>query len=254
MPSPSNIVAYSDWFKDWFNHPAHLKLYVHRSLEEAELTINTLLKFITVNAPHPKALDIACGSGRHAIALAERGFQVTANDLSSTLLAEAQKFAQEKQLTMTFTQTDMREIAFENDFDLIVQLFTSFGYFESDFEDKMVLHNIARALKPDGWYVLDFLNEFVVRRTLQPESHRILNGLEVLEQRRIVGNRVIKHITLNEERKTHHFVESVRLYSREELTAMLCEVGFRIHRLLGDYHGKAFLPEVSPRLIFIAQK
>jgi 2-polyprenyl-3-methyl-5-hydroxy-6-metoxy-1,4-benzoquinol methylase len=231
-----------------------LKLYAHRSLEEAEQTIATLLKFITLTTHTPKALDIACGSGRHAVALAENGFQVTANDLSSTLLAEAKKLAESKNLTLTFTQIDMREIAFEEEFDVIVQLFTSFGYFENDDEDKIVLQNVARALKPGGWYMLDFLNEHLVRNTLQPESRRTLDTLDVFEQRMIFGERVVKSITLRENGETHRFIESVRLYSKEELTAMLTAVGLRVHHYLGDYHGAEFHQETSPRLILIAQK
>jgi 2-polyprenyl-3-methyl-5-hydroxy-6-metoxy-1,4-benzoquinol methylase len=254
MFSPSDVAVHSDWFKAWFNHPAYLKLYAHRSLEEAEQTIATLLKFITLTTHTPKALDIACGSGRHAVALAENGFQVTANDLSSTLLAEAKKLAESKNLTLTFTQIDMREIAFEEEFDVIVQLFTSFGYFENDDEDKIVLQNVARALKPGGWYVLDFLNEHLVRNTLQPESRRTLDTLDVFEQRMIFGERVVKSITLRENGETHRFIESVRLYSKEELTAMLTAVGLRLHHYLGDYHGAEFHQETSPRLILIAQK
>lgn len=254
MFSPSDVAVHSDWFKAWFNHPAYLKLYAHRSLEEAEQTIATLLKFITLTTHTPKALDIACGSGRHAVALAENGFQVTANDLSSTLLAEAKKLAESKNLTLTFTQIDMREIAFEEEFDVIVQLFTSFGYFENDDEDKIVLQNVARALKPGGWYVLDFLNEHLVRNTLQPESRRTLDTLDVFEQRMIFGERVVKSITLRENGETHRFIESVRLYSKEKLTAMLTAVGLRVHHYLGDYHGAEFHQETSPRLILIAQK
>lgn len=254
MSSPSDVSVHSDWFKAWFNHPAYLKLYAHRSLEEAEQTIDTLLKFIRITTHNPKALDIACGSGRHAVALAEHGFEVTANDLSSMLLAEARKLSEEKRLTLTFTQIDMRNIAFENDFDLIVQLFTSFGYFENGDEDKIVLTNVARALKPGGWYVLDFLNERRLRKTLQQESRRTLGELNVHEQRMIFGERVVKSITLAENNQTHRFMECVRLYSKEDLTAMLNTVGLRVQHCLGDYHGAVFMPDISPRLILIAQK
>ncbi len=252
--SPADVAVHSDWFKAWFNHPAYLKLYAHRSLEEAEQTIATLLKFITIESPNPKALDIACGSGRHAVALARHGFKVTANDLSSTLLAEAQKLAESRNLSLTFTRIDMREITFEQEFDLIVQLFTSFGYFENDDEDKVVLQRVARALKPNGWYVLDFLNEHLVRNTLQPETRRTLGELDVLEQRMLFGERVVKSITLCENGITHRFIESVRLYSQAELTAMLNAVGLCVHHYLGDYDGGAFERHASPRLILIAQK
>lgn len=252
--SPSDIAVHSDWFKSWFNHPAYLKLYAHRTLEEAERTIQTLLRFASIASPRPKALDIACGSGRHAVALAENGFDVVANDLSATLLGEARKLAAQKNLSLTFSQTDMREIAFEEEFDLIVQLFTSFGYFENDDDDVIVLKNVARALKPNGWYALDFLNARYVQTHLQPETRRSLDGMEILEQRVIFGERVVKSITLTENGQAHHFIESVRLYSPDNLSEMLRNVGLRPHCELGDYDGRPFNLDASPRFILIAQK
>jgi hypothetical protein len=98
------------------------------------------------------------------------------------------------------------------------------------------------------------LNEHLVRNTLQPESRRTLDTLDVFEQRMIFGERVVKSITLRENGETHRFIESVRLYSKEKLTAMLTAVGLRVHHYLGDYHGAEFHQETSPRLILIAQK
>ncbi|MCS6988157.1 MAG: class I SAM-dependent methyltransferase [Chloroherpetonaceae bacterium] len=254
MFSPSDVAVHSDWFKEWFNHPAYLKLYAHRSLEEAERTVAMLLEVITIDSRPPRALDVACGSGRHAVALAENGFEVTANDLSESLLAEARKLAAKKNVALRFARYDMRDLPFENEFDLVVQLFTSFGYFERDDDDRLTLRCVARALKPKGWYVLDFFNANYVRKRLQPETRRTIDGLDILEQRIIFGERVVKSITIAENGRAHRFIESVRLYSADELSEMLAEAGFQIRHRFGDYRGEPFDMESSPRLILIAQK
>jgi hypothetical protein len=96
-----------------FNHPAYLKLYAHRSLEEAEQTIATLLKFISVQKPNPKALDIACGSGRHAVALAEKRISSNSKRPFFNAPCRSKKSWQSRKISrLPFTHTDMREIAF----------------------------------------------------------------------------------------------------------------------------------------------
>lgn len=254
MLSPAEVSVHSDWFKHWFNHPAYLKLYAHRSLEEAERFIARLLDAVEIETPSPKALDVACGSGRHAVALAERGFEVVANDISTTLLNEAKRLAKRKNVSMRLTRYDMRELPFANEFELVVQLFTSFGYFENEDDDALVLRHVARALKPNGWYVLDFFNADFVRKNLRPETRRAIDGIDVIERRVIFGERVVKSIVISENGKRHRFIESVRLYSADELSEMLRAVGLRTRHCFGDYDGAPFELESSPRVIFIAQK
>lgn len=245
-----------EWFVLWFNNPIYLKLYEHRNFKEAEKTVETILRYANLQtAPASlKALDIACGAGRHAVALAQKGFSVTANDLSPLLLQEARRLAERHHVSLDFSQKDMREIDFEREFDLVVQLFTSFGYFENPDDDKRVLQNVYRALKSGGVYVLDFFNANDVRRNYKPLTKRIVEGMHISEERKIVGDFIKKIITLSENGNLRRFAESVRLYTYVELAEMLNAAGFRVTRVLGDYDGAPFDPETSPRAMLFAEK
>jgi len=250
----------SNWFVSWFNNPTYLKLYQHRSKTEAVQTVNTILDMTGLSrALHTSlfplsALDIACGAGRHAIELAAHGFAVTANDLSSFLINEARQAAQKSGTQLHFTGCDMRDIDYIDNFHLIVQLFTSFGYFENPDDDRHVLRKIHLALKDNGWYVLDFLNKNYTEAHLNPKSVKEFDDLTVTEERAIKNNRVEKHITIDEHGQQFSFMESVRLYSKPELETMLREAGFSIEHVLGDYDGSPFHPKHAKRLIFFARK
>ena len=139
----------SHWFETWFNHPLYLEVYRHRDQEEAARCIRTILSVSGLEIKDPASisvLDIACGAGRHAIELARLGFCVTGNDLSPFLLEEARKEAITCSLQLELSCCDMRHIPGSGLFDLVVQLFTSFGYFDLKEDDRVVLGKVYRAL------------------------------------------------------------------------------------------------------------
>lgn len=249
-----------EWFVSWFRNPAYLKLYQHRSQDEAKQTVQMIVNAAGLRPTADEkseplsVLDIACGAGRHAIELAKQGFSVTANDLSPFLLKEMDALAKAQRVNVSLSQCDMREIGFKEAFDLVVQLFSSFGYFQDQEDEERVITNVYRALKPGGWYVLDFFNSNYVRKNLNPFSAREIDGINVLEERRIQNDRVEKMIALNENGQISRFKESVRLYSYEELELMVAEAGFEICKVLGNYNAEQFCPLTSPRVIIVARK
>jgi SAM-dependent methyltransferase len=247
--------APDDWFEEWFNTDFYRKIYSHRDLEEAEACIDLILRSVELprGVEAPTALDLACGPGRHAIAMAWRGLDVTAVDLAENLLAHARSEAARANVTVEFLRYDMREIPFVDRFDLAVQLFTSFGYFETDEEDLRVLGNVRRALHPGGYYALDLINAESLRRTLVPRSERDLEGVRIVEEREIAGRRVIKRITIESENQQRHFMESVRLYSPEEIAHLLVTAGFTPVQWFGDYYGAEFDAENSKRMLVISR-
>jgi SAM-dependent methyltransferase len=147
----------------------------------------------------------------------------------------------------------MREIPFVDRFDLAVQLFTSFGYFESQEEDELVLRRVRRALREGGYYALDIINESSLRRTLVPRSTREVDGITVVEERRIENRRVIKEISIDGHGHALHYHESVRLYSPDEIDGMLRRSGFEPVRWFGGYRGEPFDPERSQRMLVISR-
>lgn len=252
--SPSRDNLSREWFEDWFNHPLYLKVYHHRDNAEAELCVETILK-ITGTPPDGRVLDIACGAGRHAIAFARRGFNVTANDLSCFLLDTAKNEAREKGLGIGFSCSDMRSINLGQRFDLIVQLFSSFGYFETDQEDRSVIRNVSGMLCPGGWYVLDLINPVYLKRHITLCTEKTVETLSITEERELTDRNVCKTIRIRDENgKECSFSESVRLFSPAEISLLLESEGLEVGFIAGDYRGSLFDADSSPRMIIFARK
>ena len=249
---PPRGSAATDWWAEWFNQ-TYLEVYGHRDLESAREEAAFASQTLSLH-PGSRILDLCCGNGRHSRALRDAGFKTTTSlDYSATLLEQAQSVHDAKRLV----RGDMRSLPFSTGcFDALVMFFTSFGYFEDEQEDIAVLGEIARVLAPEGettggGYIIDFLNPAHVRENLVPRSERRLGNRMVLEERRLVqdGARVEKLITICDESGERRFRESVRLYSREEMTALLAGVGLEPSAVYGDFAGSTW-HEDSPRSIF----
>jgi len=138
------------WFEDFFGAD-YLVRYVH---PETDAQVEAIDKILHLRKGS-RILDVACGSGRHTIGLAKRGYRMTGFDLSRALLAEARKSARLAQVKPTFVEGDMRRLRFTNAFDAAISMFTSFGYFDAPEEDREVLRGIARALHPRGKFLME---------------------------------------------------------------------------------------------------
>lgn len=242
-----------DWFKDWFESDLYLKVYQHRDNQDAEKLLNLIFSEIEI-IDNAGILDAACGAGRHSSFLAKRGYNVSAFDLSQNLLNAAKDRAQKENLIIDFFRSDMRDVKFTRNFDLILNLFTSFGYFENDDENFAFPKTAFNFLNDNGYFVLDFLNKDYLISHLVPNSSRIIDNIEIKESREIKNNRVIKKMEISDGVNTHEFFESVKLYSMEEITSQFKAIGFNLILLFGDYNGGEYKRFDSERTIFIFQK
>ena len=255
--SPSRDTSPREWFEDWFNHPLYLKVYSHRDDAEANRCVETILRVTGLDREPGKAsvLDIACGAGRHAFAFSRKGHQVTANDLSAFLLSTAESEAVNSGLDIAFSGCDMRTIRLDRQFDLVVQLFSSFGYFKTEEEDRSVLRNVQLLLCPSGWYVLDLLNPSWLGSHFVPRNEKKAGALSITEERTLSDNQVVKRIDIcDAEGHRVSFTESMKLFSPGKITALLESEGFEVLRLLGDYDGSEFVAESSPRILLFSRK
>ncbi len=247
-----------NWFEEWFIHQLYLELYSHRDNDEAARCIHTILSISGLDLKKPASLsvlDIACGAGRHALELARLGYIVTGNDLSPYLLEEAKNAALKSCLPLKLSCCDMRVIAANDLYDLVVQLFTSFGYFDLKEDDQLVIKNAYELLKSDGWYVLDLLNPLHLANNLVPFSRRSAGELSVIEERAFNGDRIIKNMSITSPfGETVTFNESVRLYNEEEIRAMLQNEGFTVASIVGNYLGEPFTSKDSPRMMIFSRK
>jgi SAM-dependent methyltransferase len=193
-----------------------------------------------------RVLDVGCGAGRHARALVAAGARPVGLDLSRELLACA------KQAGVPLVRADMRALPVRSrSVDLVVNLFTSFGYFEDDAEHARVLRGFAEVLAPGGWFALDFLNADSVRHGLVAEEVQQLGvgPVRIRRELRDGGRRVVKTIHIPDGRT---FVERVRLFQPHELEAMLRDAGLSVESRFGDYSGGPLGPG-APRTILLSR-
>jgi SAM-dependent methyltransferase len=240
------------WFEQSFLDD-YLLVYQHRDEASADAEIANLLDRSPIRK-EGRVLDLCCGSGRHSRALAKRGYDVVGVDLSPVLLQLAKE--QNTYPNLEFHQYDMREIPFQGEFDIVVNLFTSFGYFSTDAENAKVIANMAQALRTGGEVVIDYLNPPYVIANLVPHSERESNGLLIEENRRIEDGCVKKEITVRdaESDEPRRYMEQVRLYELAQMQAMMIEAGFTDIQVFGNYEFGEYDRENSPRMILYATK
>lgn len=197
-----------------------------------------------------RVLDLACGKGRHARILHGLGMQVTGIDLSPESILEAQQY---EAPGLEFYVHDMRRPFRMHYFDFVVNLFTSFGYFCSESENRKVLSAVKQGLKPGGKLVIDFFNGEKVRNLLQqPHTMEITAGGIVFHIRKHAdATHVYKEITFSDQGRAYAFTERVQLLGLAEFKRLL-EPDFRIETCFGDYTLGAFDGQTSDRLILIA--
>lgn len=249
------------WYEDWFDADAYELVYEERDEEEAERMVDLLERAVRP-APGADVLDVGTGRGRHARVLARRGYRVTGLDLSANAVATARARAAAEGLPperLLFVQGDMRLPHFQERFDGVTNLFTSFGYFEDDANHQRAVSAMADALKPGGWLVQDFLNAPYVRAHLVPEDEKVLDGVRVRQERWVEGGHVHKRITLTPEGggagggAPRVYTEHVRLLTRDDFARMYAAAGLRLVETFGDYGGGPHT-SASPRLILHAEK
>jgi SAM-dependent methyltransferase len=240
----------SAWYEDWFKSPYYPMLYAHRDEQEAEVFLQYLLDFL-VPSKGAKIWDLACGNGRHSRYLAHKGFEVIGTDLSLPFIEYAQRYALPGQ---TFIRQDMRDAPPGNDFDYVLNLFTAFGYFDLPEDDLRVLEQIHCGLKPGGTLVLDYLNLATALERLVEYEEKTLNNVHFTLRRSIRNQRIHKEIEVRDGQFFHRYEESVKIIDFTDFQQLFTLAGFRIVHTWGNYHGEAFDPAHSQRLILFAEK
>jgi SAM-dependent methyltransferase len=240
------------WFEDetfWETFYPHL--FTEDRMAAAPGEVDRLLALAGVTSG--AALDLCCGPGRHSLALAQKGFAVTAVDRSPFLLDKARQRA--AAAPVEFVQADMREFVREGAFDLAVNLFTSFGYFETPDEDLQVLRNVRASMKPGGVFVIDVLG----KECLASLPHRTrwveAPGQDLFVQHcRILpgwSRARLQWLLVQGERALRYEYEH-NVYSGQELYALLRTAGFDEVRLFGNLDG-ALYDSAATRLVARAQ-
>jgi len=244
---------------DWFENEAFWKelypyLFSQKMFRLAEEQVD---KVIRLTGFHGGAvLDLCCGPGRFSVLLAKKGYRVTGVDLSPFLLEKARKRAAAAGAQVDWVQSDMRDFVRENAFDLALNIFTSFGYFQDKNDNLKVLGNVFRSLKPGGIFLLDVNGKEIAARRLQSTIGEVMDDgslrverPEVLDDWTRIRNEWI--IIQGEKTKTFRF--DLFVYSGQELKEMLERAGFIAVQLYGSFDAEPYGLEAQ-RLIALARR
>ena len=244
------------WYQTFFSG-TYLEIFSHHlTPDRAEKEVDFVESTLNLDTG-AKVLDLCCGNGRHAILLAKRGLQVTAQDLNREYLESAQDLAVAEGVELETVHSDMREIPFEGNFDAVINMFTAFGYLESEEEDAKVLQQAAKALKPGGQLLLDLLNrEWVVLNYIQNEWRKATDGTIYLEHRELdletSRNRVTVTI-ISPAGETQQITSfEIRLYTLTEIIAMLDRAGLAFAGAYGGFDGEPY-SITTRRMVVVAR-
>jgi SAM-dependent methyltransferase len=241
------------WFDDFFDD-SYLKTYTHLNWERTAREVDYLIKILEIKTEQ-HIVDVPCGFGRHSIELTRRGFKVTGIEYNQTQIDFAERLMVEKAAPFEIIQADMRSMPTESKYDVLINFFTSFGYFD-DSDNEKTLKNFYTALKPGGKILLEILNRDGVLKNFQPYwVTRLEDGTMLIEEREykpLSGRMHAIHTIVSTdgtivERQLDH-----RVYTPYELIEMFKTQGFNILNIYGD--GEKELETFSRRFTIIAQK
>lgn len=248
------MVWYKDFFENWYltfylSKPRFKPPYIKKEVAFIKRALNL--------PKRAKILDLCCGHGRHLLPLAKMGYQMTGLDLSRKALSILAKNVKNKKLKIRILRGDMREIPFRNKFDAVINMFTAFGYLETDYEDFKVLKSVAKALKPGGKFLIDIMNHDWMLANFHPKSWEKIGKLLLLEERTYNTKNhrnIVKLRIFDEKSKWHKVTHVVRIYSLTEMRKNLSRAGLKIVKVYGDTIGNQKFTKDSRRLVILAIK
>ena len=239
-----------DWFSKWFDSKYYHILYKNRDQKEAENFLKNLSK-LNFFKKDSKIIDIACGKGRHSLFLSDLGYHITGVDLSENSIKHAQQFEKKN---LKFDVSDMRKTYKKKSFDIALNLFTSFGYFEKEEDDISAIKAMSENLKKDGILIIDFLNSKKVISNLIKTETKEIDGVQFNITRKVEDNFIIKNIEVNHDEENMSFQEKVKALTKENFSKLLTFAGLQIIDTFGNYKLDKFNHQKSDRLIIIAKK
>ena len=244
-----------EWYEDeTFWRKMYPFMFPKQKFDGAGQEIDSVLELADLKSGD--VLDLACGPGRHATALARRGFRVTGVDLSPFLLRQAKGLAQAEGVSIEWVREDMRSFARPEAFDLAISLFTSFGYFGDRRDDVRVLRNVYQSLRENGAIVMEMMGKERLASVFQPTgSVKLPDGRILVERREVLDDwsRIRNEWIVIEGDTATTFQFEISIYSGQELKDRLYEAGFNEVTLFGGFDGSEYGLDAR-RLVAVARK
>ena len=230
------------------------KIFSKDHWERATKEVDKIISLLEIN-PKAYLLDLCCGPGRHSLEFARRGFKVLGVDRTLKYLEKARNQAKTEGLNVEFLQEDMRNFCNPNTFDIVLNLFTSFGYFENQEDDEKVLNNICLSLKSGGKLLLDLVGKETLAPVFTERDWVEENGILFLAERKPIEDwcKIKNRWIMIKDDIRKEFTFTHRIFSGSEISTLLYESGFKSVELIGDLNRNPY-DHTAKRLIAIAIK
>lgn len=238
------------WFELWFDSPLYHVLYKNRDDSEAHSFIDNIFTKLEINSG--SVLDLACGKGRHANYMAEKGLETIGIDLAKESILFANQTYQRPNLE--FYVHDMRLPFRINYFNYIFNFFTSIGYFDDLKENEKVFQSMHQGLKDDGLILIDFMNTEKVIHNLVERENKFIDGYNFYIRRKVENGKIIKHIQIEKDENMWMYKEEVQVLMQHHFHKFLNNTGFSLIKEYGDYRLNNFHAKTSDRYILLAKK
>ena len=236
----------TQWYASWFDTPYYHILYKDRDHEEAHQFMDNLTNYL--NLPEDgKVLDLACGKGRHSVYLNSLGYNVTGLDLSENSIEYAKQFEND---TLRFEVHDMCK-PYNEKFDAVFNLFTSFGYFDKDEDNLNTIKAIKEDLNEFGFGVIDFMNTDFIIENLVAEDVKTIEGIEFHQKRYVKDGYIIKDISFTADGEDYNFQERVKALTLKDFETLFEKAGVFLLDVFGDYKLRKYYKTTSERLVMI---
>lgn len=245
----------SSWYEDReFWDKMSPRLFSKSHWETASEEIDSIITLTGIQ-PGSSVLDLCCGPGRHSIELARRDINVTAVDLTETYLEEAKTNAKNAGMTVEFIREDMRYFKRTDNYDAIMMMYTSFGYFENQEENMQVLSNCFHSLTKEGSLIIDVMGKEIVARIFQEREWHQEDDTLYLEERKVLNDwsKIENRWIMLRGTEKHEFIFTHWLYSASELSDLLYASGFKSISIYGNLKGGKY-DHQAERLIAVAKK
>jgi SAM-dependent methyltransferase len=221
------------------------------SMQEEVKNVVKLLKI----KQNDRILDLCCGIGRHSLELSPQGFKVVGVDRTSAFIKKAKQKAKQKDLNAEFVVSDMREYCQPDRFNIIINMFGSFGYFENDDDNRKVVKNMHASLCPGGRFLIETMGKEILAKEFREKDWSEDGDILVLSERKPSHNwsRMNTRWIVIKDNKRVEYTVSLRSYSAEELSSLFYEGGFSKVEVFGDLEGIEY-DQHAKRLVVIGRK
>jgi ubiquinone/menaquinone biosynthesis C-methylase UbiE len=245
--------CYKEFFKRFYPSVCQ-KIF---SEESTKKEVDFIEKIVGLHSGS-KILDLCSGHGRHAIELAKRGYSVVCQDFNSALLELVEENARNAGVSIATVCSDMRKIPFYEEFDGVINMWSSFGYLENKEEDFKVLRQVAKALKPSGKFLLDLDNKGWIFQHFQEMQDYDFGQLKVsgTSYPEIEKSRIRTRLFLREKsKKIEEMTLVMRYYSFQEIESLLISAGLQVEKIMGGFEIEdQKYSDDSPRMIILSQR